>query len=67
MLILLSPAKTLDLDTAFDEVGSEARFGDEARRIARAAARLSPAKLTEIMHISTKLAELNAVRFRRFA
>ena len=67
MIILLSPAKTLDLDTAFDEVGSEARFGDEARRIARAAAKLSPAKLTEIMHISNKLAELNAVRFRGFA
>jgi cytoplasmic iron level regulating protein YaaA (DUF328/UPF0246 family) len=67
MLILLSPAKTLDFDTPFEEVATKPRFAAEAGRIARAAARLGPARLGELMHISTSLAELNHERFRTFS
>ena len=67
MLILLSPAKTLDLDTPFVDETTTPRFGAEAGRIARAAAKLGPAKLAELMHISPALAELNAKRFKGFA
>ena len=66
MIILLSPAKTLDLDTPFPESTTEPRFAAEASRIARAAARLKPEQLSELMHISAKLGELNATRFRQF-
>ena len=67
MLILLSPAKTLDLATPFAEKPTEPRFAAEAARLARAAAKLKPAELSALMHISPALAELNARRFKSFA
>ncbi len=67
MLILLSPAKTLDLATPFNEAPSEPRFAADAARLARAAARLKPDELSALMHISPALAELNAKRFKGFA
>ena len=67
MLILLSPAKTLDLVSAFPDRASEPRFATEAARLARAAAKLGAPKLAKLMHISPKLAELNAARFKGFA
>ena len=67
MLILLSPAKTLDFETPFSEQPSEPRFGREASRIARAAARLGPRKLSELMHISERLGALNHQRFKGYA
>lgn len=67
MLLLLSPAKTLDLATPFAEPPGEPRFAAEAARIARSAARLGPRRLAGLMHISPKLAELNAQRFKTFA
>lgn len=66
MIILLSPAKTLDLTSPVAETPTSPRFEREAASIARAAARLSPAELAGLMHISDKLAELNAERFRTF-
>ncbi len=66
MIILVSPAKTLDFHSPYDDEPTKARFAAEARRIARAAAKLSPAELGALMHISPALAELNAERFRRF-
>ena len=67
MIILLSPAKTLDFETPVDDVATRARFAVEAGRIARAAAKLGPQALSELMHISPALAELNHTRFKRFA
>lgn len=67
MLILLSPAKTLDFETPFAETPSAPRFAAEAKRIARAAARLGPANLSDLMHISDELATLNHARFKKFA
>jgi len=67
VIILLSPAKTLDLASAYCEEPSEPRFGKEATRLARAAARLSAGDLSRLMHISDNLAELNVERFRHFA
>ena len=66
MIILLSPAKTLDFDSPFTETPTEPRFAVEARRIARDAARLKPSELAALMHISDTLAELNAKRFKTF-
>jgi len=67
MLILLSPAKTLDFDSPFSEEPSAPRFSREAGRIARAAARLGPGKLSELMHISDRLGALNHQRFKGYA
>jgi len=66
VIILLSPAKTLDLASPYSEQPTEPRFAIEAGRIARAAAKLTAADLSRLMHISDKLAELNVARFRNF-
>ena len=66
MLILLSPAKTLDFDSPFAEEPTRARFAAEAGRIARAAGKIGPAGQAGLMHISPALAELNHQRFKRF-
>lgn len=66
MIILLSPAKTLDFASPAPASPTPPRFGREAGSIARAAAKLSPDDLAGLMHISDKLAELNAVRFKTF-
>ena len=67
MIAVLSPAKTLDLDTPLPEVAAtEPRFAAEAARLAKVAAKLRPSALRKLMHISAVLAELNADRFRTF-
>jgi cytoplasmic iron level regulating protein YaaA (DUF328/UPF0246 family) len=67
MIILLSPAKTLDFETPAQDIPTRARFAAEAGRIARAAAKLGPEHLSKLMHISAGLAALNHARFKTFA
>ena len=67
MLAILSPAKSLDYARPIPPVPTtRPRFGEEAEALARAAAKMSRKKLSELMHISPKLAELNARRFHDF-
>lgn len=67
MLALLSPAKTLDFERPIPDVPATApRFAEEALSLAGSAARLSRKRLAELMHISPKLAKLNADRFAGF-
>ncbi len=68
MIALLSPAKTLDLETPPPPIAPSApRFGAEAAALARSAARLPQKRLRELMHISPALAKLNHERFVDFA
>jgi len=68
MLALLSPAKSLDYQRPIPPLATTtARFAEAADTLAAAAAKLSARKLGELMHISGKLAALNADRFRTFA
>lgn len=67
MLALISPAKTLDYKTPLPPLeASRPRFAAEAEALAAAAAKLGPKKLAALMHISDKLALLNAERYRGF-
>jgi cytoplasmic iron level regulating protein YaaA (DUF328/UPF0246 family) len=67
MIALLSPAKTLDYEMPLPDVTpTRPRFAEEACTLAAAASRLSQKKLAELMHISPKLAKLNADRFAGF-
>lgn len=67
MIALLSPAKTLDLDSPPPSVEpSTPRFGAEAAALARSAARLPQKRLRELMGISPALAKLNHDRFVGF-
>ncbi len=68
MIALLSPAKTLDFERALPPLTpTTPHFKAEAGELAKSAANLSQKKLGELMHISPKLAKLNADRFRDFA
>lgn len=67
MLAIVSPAKTLDYTSPLPPLPvTTARFAEEAGTLAAAAAKLGPRKLSGLMHISDKLAALNAGRFRGF-
>ena len=68
MIVLLSPAKTLDFESALPPLpATRPHFVEEAHGLARSAANLSQKRLSELMHISPRLAKLNADRFRDFA
>ncbi len=68
MLALLSPAKTLDFERALPLLeATRPYFAEEAHGLAKAAAHLSQQQLAKLMHISPRLAELNASRFGDFA
>lgn len=65
MLILLSPAKTLDFDTAPKHPQSTSPvFLDQAESLVKEARKLSVEQLEELMGVSTKIATLNRERFR---
>ena len=67
MIAVLSPAKTLDYESALPKLlPTTPRFAAEATTLAHAAAHLTQKKLAELMHISPALAKLNADRFRNF-
>jgi uncharacterized protein len=67
MIALLSPAKTLDFRRPMPPIEpTEPLFAEQAVALADAAAKLSKKKLAALMHISDKLAERNAARFRGF-
>lgn len=68
MISLLSPAKTLDFETAAPtSVHSELLFADQAAYLAGKLARMSPAKLRQMMDISEDLAQRNAKRYSDWA
>lgn len=68
MIALLSPAKTLDYESALPPLAPTApHFAAEARSLAGSAANLTQKRLAALMDISPKLAKLNADRFRDFA
>ncbi|RKF16233.1 peroxide stress protein YaaA [Roseovarius spongiae] len=66
MLVVISPAKKLDMDPVEGVTPTTPQFADEAEALARRAARLTHAELRKLMKISEDLASLNARRFRDF-
>lgn len=66
MLVVLSPAKTLDLTPVGGLSATRPAFASDALELARAAGRLDAAGLRRLMKISDSLARLNARRFAEF-
>ena len=67
MIAVISPAKTLDLDSPLPALSpTQPRFAAEAATLARSAARLPQKRLRELMGISPTLAKLNHERFVGF-
>ncbi len=63
MLVLLSPAKTLDMSPVTVEA-TQARLLDDTEKLLRTLCRKSPTKLRELMSISDQLAALNYQRYQ---
>ena len=64
MLIVVSPAKTLDYDTPpVTETFSQPEFLDQSESLIEQLRDLTPADIGSLMKISDKLAQLNAARF----
>src|SRR5690606_8130210 len=64
MLTVISPAKTLDYDTPpVTERFTLPQYLDDSQELIQQLRELSPAQIAELMHLSDKLAGLNAARF----
>ncbi len=68
MITLISPAKTLDLDSKIPMVeASSYAFNSESVRIMKKLKSLSRKKIAELMNLSEKLANLNYQRFHMWS
>ena len=67
MIIVLSPAKTLDFESepATDKA-TQPLFPDRARELVDVLSEKSPTELSSLMSISDQLAELNFERYQEF-
>ena len=66
MLVVVSPAKKLNMKPIEAPILSRPMFSDEARELAKIAAKLSQLDLKKLMGISDTLAKLNKERFMNF-
>ena len=66
MLVVVSPAKKLDMSPIDTAVTSVPLFSDEANDLAKVASNLGKDGLISAMKISEKLADLNLERFKSF-
>ncbi len=68
MLIVISPAKTLDFETAaLTQTFSQPHFLKESEKLIDLLSTKSPADIANLMKISPKLAELNVDRYHHWA
>ncbi|TDF86632.1 peroxide stress protein YaaA [Pseudomonas sp. H9] len=64
MLTVISPAKTLDYETPpVTQRYTQPQYLDDSQELIEQLRELSPAQISELMHLSDKLAGLNAARF----
>ncbi len=64
MLMVISPAKTLDFETPpTTERFTQPQFLDHSQELITQLRELTPAQIGELMHLSDKLSGLNAARF----
>ena len=67
MLIILSPAKSLDYKTTpLVEKKTQPRFAKRSNELVKKLKELSPDEIGKLMHISPKLAELNHGRYQNY-
>jgi len=67
MLVVISPAKRLDMNVVSDQSDTLPAFQGAANDLAEYSRKLSPKDLQKLMGISENLARLNAERFASFA
>ncbi|MGV2827787.1 peroxide stress protein YaaA [Myxosarcina sp. GI1(2024)] len=68
MLLIISPAKTLDFETPSPAAAtSNLMFNSQTEKLVEALEKLSSEELSNLMGISAKLGKLNANRYQNFA
>lgn len=68
MIIVLSPAKSLDFETPYRaDALTQPAFLDDSRKLVERLRRLSADDLAALMELSDKLAELNVARYRAWS
>lgn len=67
MLLVLSPAKTLDFETPCNKEASYPKFQKEALELIGVLKEKTPEEIQELMDLSENLAELNVDRYQKFA
>ena len=67
MLLVLSPAKTLDFETPCNKEASYPKFQKQALELIGVLKEKSPEEIQNLMDLSENLAELNTNRYRKFA
>ena len=64
MLMVISPAKTLDFETApVTSVSTQPRYLDDSAKLIERLRKMSTADIASLMKLSDKLAGLNAARY----
>ena len=67
MLIVISPAKTLDFETApITKIYTQPEFLKESRQLVKQLKEMTPARVSSLMKISDKLGVLNFLRFNEW-
>ena len=67
MLVILSPAKTMDMSVVEQELpGTTPEYAEEAEYLAEQMRRFSAFELEKMLKISSKLATENYERYQRF-
>ena len=66
MLVVISPAKKLNMDAVENLAATQPMFPDQAQDLAKVASDLSAGELKKLMSISDNLANLNKERFEKF-
>lgn len=67
MLIVVSPAKTLDFETpAHTETHSQPRFLDQSETLVTEMRKMAPLDISNLMGVSDKIASLNAARYEQW-
>ncbi len=66
MIVLLSPAKSLDLSPSSQDISSEPTFVTQANKLVKTLKKLSGAEIKKLMSLSDKLAEENRLRYKSF-
>ena len=68
MLVVISPAKTLDYDSPLaTERFSKPRLTEHSAELIEVCRQLTPADLSQLMKISDKIAGLNVARFAQWS
>ncbi len=67
MIVVISPAKTLDYSTTEVPLASQPQFQKETKELVGIMKKKSSKSLQQLMGISENLAELNEARYRQFA